>query len=192
MGAQRLLDFLEWCDEPLIPIVTIWFLNDRNISTRPPEELEFIYTAVENLAWRIAGARRRRLAVLTSDATPSTVVESLRAAAAETLDIDGAEVVLALDGGRPLLIEAVKRCMELRPGHDVTHEMVAEYMAAHHQPDIDLVIRPSGVHKLSATGLWQAAWAELYTSPPLWPDFTRKDLDDALAWYGQRKRYLKG
>ena len=55
-------------------------------------------------------------------------------------------------------------------------------------PDVDLLIRPGGVLRISNYLLWQAAYAELYFSPKYWPDFAKEDVIEALNDYAKRKR----
>jgi undecaprenyl diphosphate synthase len=61
-------------------------------------------------------------------------------------------------------------------------------MALAHVPDPDLIIRTGGELRLSNFLLWQAAYAELFFSPKLWPDFDEAELDRALAEYAVRER----
>ena len=59
-------------------------------------------------------------------------------------------------------------------------------------PDPDLIIRPSGELRVSNFLLWQGAYSEFWYSDILWPDFTPKDLDDAIADYSKRNRRFGG
>ena len=59
-------------------------------------------------------------------------------------------------------------------------------------PDVDLIVRTGGERRLSNFLLWDAAYAELYFTDALWPDFDEGALDEALRWYGDRKRRFGG
>ena len=98
-------------------------------------------------------------------------------------------------GGRDELVRAAKAfaldCVEGRadPGH-LTEDAFGGYLYSTGVPDPDLVIRPSGEKRLSNFLLWQLAYAEIYVTDVLWPDFSKDDLLRALADYqGRSRRY---
>ncbi len=86
---------------------------------------------------------------------------------------------------RTLVAEAVAG--RLRP-EQVTEERLQAALATSVVPPLDLLIRTSGEQRLSNFMLWEAAFAELYFTPVLWPDFDRPDLEAALASYARRQR----
>ena len=96
-------------------------------------------------------------------------------------------------GGRESLASAARALVaqaaagRLRP-EQVTEERLASTLATATVPPLDLLIRTSGEQRLSNFMLWEAAFAELYFTPVLWPDFDRPDLEAALASYAQRRR----
>ena len=59
-------------------------------------------------------------------------------------------------------------------------------------PDVDLLIRTAGEHRVSNFLLWQIAYAEIHSSPKCWPDFRKADLEEAFAEFGRRKRKFGG
>ena len=71
---------------------------------------------------------------------------------------------------------------------DLTEEMFSHYLYTTDLPDPDLIIRTGGERRISNFLLWQSAYAELYFSPKLWPDFGRQDLLAAIADYQRRRR----
>lgn len=71
---------------------------------------------------------------------------------------------------------------------DVDEELFGSYLSTHNLPDPELMIRTSGEHRISNYLLWQLAYAELYFTPKLWPDFRREDLFEAIYNYQQRER----
>jgi undecaprenyl diphosphate synthase len=96
-------------------------------------------------------------------------------------------------GGRESLAAAARALVaeaaagRLRPEQVTEHRLQAA-LAAPAVPPLDLLIRTSGEQRLSNFMLWEAAFAELYFTPVLWPDFDRPDLEAALASYAQRRR----
>ena len=74
----------------------------------------------------------------------------------------------------------------------VSEETLARYLYTGDLPDPDLIIRTAGEMRLSNFLIWQAAYAEFYATPTLWPDFDRQELDKALQSYAQRQRKFGG
>jgi len=103
-------------------------------------------------------------------------------------------LVLALSyGGRLEIIDGIKsllRAIEL--GHIdramIDVEMFSKHLYTRYYPDPDLLIRTSGEMRLSNFLLWQTSYTEMYITPKLWPDFTKKDLVAAVEEFGRRQR----
>jgi undecaprenyl diphosphate synthase len=92
-------------------------------------------------------------------------------------------------GGRDEIVRAVRRiAAERLDPEQITAEALAERLDTAGMPDPDLVIRTAGEMRLSNFLLWQAAYAELYITPVLWPDFGADDVAEALAEYARRTR----
>jgi len=92
-------------------------------------------------------------------------------------------------GGRAEIIDAMQRA--LADGLDpamLTEEAFSRYMYTGNLPDPDLIIRTGGEWRLSNFMIWQAAYAEYYTTPTFWPDFDEHELDKALLEFGSRER----
>jgi undecaprenyl diphosphate synthase len=90
-------------------------------------------------------------------------------------------------GGRAEILDAARRFGSEAPP-DAGEEEFARYLYGPDLRDPELIIRTSGEQRLSNFLLWQSAYAELYFSQKLWPDFTPADLHDALAHYASRQR----
>jgi len=105
---------------------------------------------------------------------------------------------LALNyGSRQEIIQATQRiAQDVEDGklkiRDINEDLFASYLYTANLPELDLLIRPSGEMRVSNFLLWQLAYAELYVTPTLWPDFRTKDLLLALVSYQQRKRRFGG
>ena len=74
------------------------------------------------------------------------------------------------------------------PAEDVTEDLISQHLYTASQPDPDLIIRTGGEFRLSNFLLWQAWYAEYYSTPVYWPDFDETELYKALVTFGQRKR----
>jgi undecaprenyl diphosphate synthase len=100
-------------------------------------------------------------------------------------------------GGRLEIIDGIKsliRAIEL--GHIdramIDVEMFSKHLYTRYYPDPDLLIRTSGEMRLSNFLLWQTSYTEMYITPKLWPDFTKKDLVAAVEEFGRRQRRYGG
>ncbi len=110
----------------------------------------------------------------------------------------GLRVIVGLNySGRSELIWALRRLLEdvaagrMKPSQ-LDESVLGERLMTADVPDPDLVIRTGGEHRLSNFLLWQIAYSELYFSPVLWPDFTRRDFADAIRAYHRRRRRFGG
>lgn len=102
----------------------------------------------------------------------------------------GLTLCLAFDyGGRDEIARTVRRIASADiPSDSIDESVFAQYLDGPAIPDPDLVIRTGGESRLSNFLLWQAAYSELYFTPALWPDFGRKDVEEALSEYRRRQR----
>jgi undecaprenyl diphosphate synthase len=99
-------------------------------------------------------------------------------------------LAVALDyGGRDEIVRAVRELIAqgCSPG-EITEETISQHLYTSGMPDPDLIIRTAGEFRLSNFLIWQAAYAEFYSSPVFWPDFGIEELRQAIAAYGQRER----
>ena len=107
-----------------------------------------------------------------------------------TKDNPGMTLSVAFNyGGRAEILDAVQRIVaDCVPPEDISDGLFRRYLYSDGMPDPDLIIRTAGEMRLSNFMLWQSAYAEYYTTPVLWPDFGEKEVDKAIAAYGQRQR----
>ncbi len=182
---------------------TVYAFSTENWK-RPQEEVDalmdlfrkYLREAAETMAAR--GVAVRILGDLTP--LPEDIKTLIRETAeiADTLGEDAATASLCINyGGRDEIKNAVRRIAgQVRDGlldpEDITEDTVSSALYTAHLPDPDLIIRPSGEIRLSNFLLWQSAYAEYYFTPVLWPDFTTKDMDDAIADYNRRSRRFGG
>jgi undecaprenyl diphosphate synthase len=122
------------------------------------------------------------------------IQEELQTAMQRTSTNSGMRFNIALNyGGRTEILDAVKRAIDdgVRP-HEVTEESFANLLYTAGQPDPDLLIRTSGEMRVSNFLLWQIAYAEIYVTDTLWPDFRRRHLLEAVLAYQKRERRYGG
>jgi undecaprenyl diphosphate synthase len=125
------------------------------------------------------------------DALPVPVRAELDLVTRRTSGNNGLRLNLAINyGGRAELVDAVKAL--LKDEVDVTEQAISDRLYTAGQPDPDLLIRTSGEMRVSNFLLWQIAYAELYVTETLWPDFTRAELLRAILDYQKRDRRYGG
>jgi undecaprenyl diphosphate synthase len=92
-------------------------------------------------------------------------------------------------GGRAEILDAVRHMIQdgVRP-EDMSEELLSSYLYTANLPDPDMIVRTGGEWRLSNFLIWQAAYAEYYPTPALWPDFGRDELYEAIVAYNQRER----
>ena len=99
--------------------------------------------------------------------------------------------VAANYGGRWDMLQATKAWQAAHPGEDLrslTEEGLAPYLSNAYAPEVDLLIRTGGESRISNFMLWQSAYAELFFTDDLWPEFSPARLKEAIAWFAQRDR----
>ncbi|WAC66454.1 polyprenyl diphosphate synthase [Agrococcus sp. SL85] len=197
VGAERLREFVDWCQEVGVGVVTLYLLSRDNLTGRASEELGELCEIIADLAddlSRRPGHRIRHVGDLKG--LPEPLVQALQGAIARTEGVEGITVNLAVGyGGRHELVEAVRRILEGADGAStaelaerLTPELIAEHLSTAGQPDPDLVIRTSGEQRLSDFMLWQSAHSEFYFMEALGPDLREVDFLRAVRAYGLRER----
>jgi undecaprenyl diphosphate synthase len=132
-----------------------------------------------------------------TDELPKGVQDDVRDAMERTAGNKGMVLCVALNyGGRAEIVDAVNAIMSERNGHagrvPVTEESLARHMYTNGLPDPDLLIRTSGEMRVSNFLLWQIAYAEIFVTETLWPDFNRARLLEALVEFQKRERRYGG
>src|SRR5438270_4430305 len=133
------------------------------------------------------------------DALPAPVRRELESAVDATSSNRGLLVNLAINyGGRAEIVDAVNSILEVArldgsiSSLKLDEELISSNLYTATSPDPDLLIRTSGEMRISNFLLWQIAYAELYVTETLWPDFTRRDLLQAILEYQKRDRRYGG
>lgn len=198
-GADKLKQFIGWCEEVGVPIVTLWVLSTDNLGRAEDSELRPLLEVIRDLVVDLAADGRRRVQVVGDlNLLPEPIAHDLRAAEQSCLDSPGMHVNVAVSyGGRHELRDAVRSLLadEAAKGTDLAElaetleiDHISEHLYTAGQPDPDLIIRTSGEQRLSGFLIWQSAHSEFYFCEALWPDFRKVDFIRALRSYTQRER----
>ncbi|MBR2375240.1 MAG: di-trans,poly-cis-decaprenylcistransferase [Clostridia bacterium] len=190
-GMERMIGLMEHAFDLGVEYMTVYALSTENLK-RPQDELNGLFNLIRNHFKEYMGRiceRGIRLRIL-GDVTllPDDVVQILRESEAETLKYDtGKGINVALGyGSRSELVRAVNQAVER--GEKVTEESFSNLLYTGGLPDPDLIIRTGKEVRLSNFLLYQAAYAELYFSDKMFPEFSDKELDKAIVEYSYRTR----
>ena len=130
------------------------------------------------------------------DRLPKEPRSKLQEAINKTANNTGMQLNLAISyGGRLEIIDSCKKiASKVKNGslniEDINEEVFSNHLYLEGAPDPDLVIRTGGEFRLSNYLLWQAAYSEFFVSKTLWPDFTKEEFLEAVAFYQTRERRL--
>jgi undecaprenyl diphosphate synthase len=201
-GAEAVRQTVETCARLGIRALTLYAFSAENWK-RPASEVNtlwkllHLYLRQEMPTLQRSNIRLRPIGRI--EALPEAVRGELRAAEQATSSNTGLQVYLALNyGGRLELVDAFNSILDharrTRSLHklQIDEAMIASHLYTAGVPDPDLLIRTSGEMRISNFLLWQIAYAEIYVTNVLWPDFTRKDLLAAILDYQQRDRRFGG
>ncbi len=192
-------EFLGWCDELGIRVVSLYLLSSDNLLKRDSKEIADLIEIIAELAdsisrepdWRVQHVGR-------ADILPVELAAVLAEAEARSKDRTGLHVNLAVGyGGRNEIVDAVRSIIGQHNASggtledlaaQLTPEMIGEHLYTTGQPDPDLVIRTSGEQRLSDFLLWQSAHSEFYFVEALGPDLREVDFLRAIRDYAGRDR----
>ncbi len=198
VGGEKIADFLGWCEELNIEVVTLWLLSTDNLG-RDEKELKALLAIINQTINDLAQTGRWRInPVGALNLLPLEIMQSLQKVKDETANNPGILVNVAVGyGGRREVVDAVKSLMQEHVVAGTSLEELAEFLDIEHiadhlytkgQPDPDLVIRTSGEQRLSGFLLWQSAHSEFYFEEAYWPSFRKVDFLRALRSYAARQR----
>ena len=183
-----------------IKYLTVYGFSTENWK-RPEEEVSglmtlfraymkrLLKTALENDARVLMIGERSRF--------PQDIIDGINELEEKTKNNSRITFTIAINyGGRDEITRAVnKMIQEAKDGtltEPVTEQVIAQHLDTKLIPDPDLLIRTSGEQRLSNYLIWQSAYAELYFTNVLWPDFSKEDLIEAIRYYNTRDRRFGG
>ncbi len=207
IGADKVEEFLEWCLEYGIRVVTVYILSSENLTRRSRIELEILFALLKERLRKVRNDNRihenevRVRVVGRKWLLPKDVLEEAEKTEEETSRYNRHCLNLAIAyGGRQEIIDAVRRIAEdVRMGRLSPWEIDERVFTRYTYLDCngeyvepDLIIRTGGERRLSNFLLYHVAYSEIYFTEKYWPDFTRQDFEDALRDYSARIRRFGG
>jgi len=197
-GGAKIQEFLGWCEEINVKVVTLWLLSTDNLA-REPKELSALLKIIETTIEDLASTKKWQIhPVGALDLLPTHTANVLRKAQTDTKDCQGILVNAAIGyGGRQEVVDAVRSLLKEHSASGtsldelagmLTIEHIADHLYTKGQPDPDLVIRTSGEQRLSGFLLWQSAHSEFYFCEAYWPNFRKIDFLRSIRAFAARNR----
>ena len=198
-GISAVRQAVEACARLGVPCLTLYAFSVENWK-RPHTEIKLLMNLLREYLKKEIGELNRqniRLGVIGRiQELPKPVLQDLQNALDGTRQNTGLRLTLALNyGARAELVDAVRELLAHAAGNGalpVDEAMLSAHLYTRDLPDPDLLIRTSGELRVSNFLLWQIAYAELWVTETLWPDFTQKDLFQAIIDYQKRERRYGG
>ena len=192
-GVETIRKTLRAARERGVEYLTLYSFSTENWS-RDPEEVTGLMALLEETIRRETDSLVRddvRLEVIgrLHELSPGLQRSIAGAVEATSKCADGVMTLAFNYGGRAEIVDAVRRIVGDGIAADAVDEAaIASRLYAPAHPDPDFLIRTGGELRVSNFLLWEVAYAEMWATPVLWPDFSVKDLDEALASYAERER----
>ena len=196
-GARTVRDIVEEAKSQGIKYLTLYAFSKDNWS-RPKEEvnilMKLLVTSLKKEYNRLINNNIRLQSIGEVNDLPTPVKDELNYVIIKTKNNTGMVLTLAINyGGKEELTEAmktiafkVKNCI-ISP-EKVDQSTINQHLYTRNLPAVDLLIRTSGEERISNFLLWHIAYAELYFTDTLWPDFKKEDLHKAIVDYAKRER----
>lgn len=199
MGKEKLYEFLNWCIELNIKVITVYAFSTENFrrSSREVEALMKLFEDSIDREMREGRIHRERVKVRVigrKDLLPDNLKKKVEEIEEATRNYDRYILNLAIGyGGREEILRAIRHIsMDVKEGRlspeEINEEVVRKHLYTGDLPDPDLILRTSGEERISNFLLWQMAYSELYFADVYWPSFSKIDFLRALLSYQRRSR----
>ena len=196
-GTKSVKTTVETCTKLGIKNLTLYAFSTENWN-RPKLEVDtlmkLLISSLKKEMKTLSQNNIRLNAIGNLTNLPLKVQKELNEVIQKTSENTRMTLTLALSyGAREELIQAVKKISDkvknnIISTNTIDESIINEHLYTHNLPDVDLVIRTSGEHRISNFLLWQIAYAEFYFIDVLWPDFSEEDLHKAILSYQSRER----
>ncbi len=192
-GYRVFHDTIQYASDMGVKHLTLYAFSTENWK-RPTEEVDTIFSIMLKVAKReIAFAHENNVRVRiigNKDQLNENLRKTLLDVESQTECYDGLQLYIAINyGGRAEILDGCKKIIQkgIHP-EDITEDLFSEYLYSPCMPNVDLMIRTSGEMRWSNFLIWQAAYAEFYSTDVTWPDFTLDDFLESIKVYQARDR----
>ena len=195
-GAKAFQKIVEYCYDLGVPYLTFYAWSTENWA-RPKDEVDAVMNLLRDYLNRDLSKIRQQVRMRfigDRGALPQDIQQKMAEIEEKTASFTRTTVNLAVNyGGRAEIAAAARRlAQQARDGAldpaDIDEALISANIGTAGQPDPDIILRPSGEKRSSNFLLWQGAYAEMIYMDVLWPDFTPRHLDEALAEFSRRNR----
>ena len=197
VGAETFRRIATYCRDIGMEYLTVYAFSTENWK-RSADEVEAIMRLLEKYLLECIEKMERdriRLKIIGDISALSPRIQSLIRTtdeiAARLPDCFQANVCLNY-GGRDEIVRAVNRYMAEHPGEPITESTLSLSLDMAGIPDPDLIIRTGGEYRISNFLMWESAYSEFLFTDVLWPDFSEKDIDNAVSAFQRRDRRYGG
>ena len=192
-GVKAVRETVEAAAEIGIKYLTLYAFSTENWC-RPKSEITALMTllvsAINKETKTLMDNNIKLSTIGATDSLPKKAKKELLEAIERTKENTRMTLILALSySGRWEILNATKRLVADGINHEeINEQMFQQYLTTTNVPEPELLIRTSGEYRISNFLLWQIAYSELYFTNTLWPDFRKKDLENAILNYQNRER----
>lgn len=196
-GTKSVRLTVETCAKLGIENLTLYAFSTENWN-RPKIEVDtlmkLLISSLKNELSTLSQNNIKLQSIGNLDLLPKSAQTELKSVMEQTQNNTRMTLTLALSyGSREELLQAIKTISSKVKNNIISTDaidesIINEHLYTHNLPDVDLLIRTSGEHRISNFLLWQIAYAELYFTDVLWPDFKEEDLYEAILSYQKRER----
>ena len=194
-GSAVFKKLIEYCGEIGIKTVTVYALSTENLKNRPKTEIDALMKLFEAYFRDCTNSTKAKDLEIRFIGNREPLPDSIRSMMTE-LEARTGEKTKRLNiainyGGRDEIVRSVNKLISAGAKCVTEDDITASLDTGECVPP-DIMVRTGGESRISNFLLWQSAYSELYFSEKYWPDFTEKDVDEAVRWFAGRSRRFGG
>ena len=195
-GAKTFKNIARYCNKIGLKYLTVYAFSTENWK-RPADEVDGIMNLLRDYLKDAENFKDENIRVrFIGDRTPlaDDIKELMAKNENDSKNATGLTLYIAINyGGRDEIVKAVQKIVDSGiKADEINEQLISNMLYTCDCPDPDFIIRPSGEYRISNYLIWQSAYSEFWYSDILWPDFTEKHLEKAIADFNKRNRRFGG